>query len=144
MPIDPELAAELVATVRAFVVKDVLPLASDLEHADEYPTELVAQMRALGLFGATIPVEHGGLGLDVATYARIVEELAAGWMSLTGILNTHMIAATLLKLHGTEEHKLRLLPPMATGERRGCLSLSEPDAGSDSRALRCKAVPDGD
>src|SRR5438552_14242436 len=76
MPIDPELADELVATVRAFVVKDVLPLASDLEHADEYPTELVAQMRALGLFGATIPVEHGGLGLDVATYARIVEELA--------------------------------------------------------------------
>src|SRR5437868_7625985 len=117
MPIDPELADELVATVRAFVVKDVLPVASDLEHADEYPTELVAQMRALGLFGATIPVEHGGLGLDVATYARIVEELAAGWMSLTGILNTHMIAATLIAQHGTADQRARWLPPMAAGRR---------------------------
>ena len=144
MPIDPELAAELVATVRAFVVKDVLPLASDLEHADEYPTELVAQMRALGLFGATIPVEHGGLGLDVATYARIVEELAAGWMSLTGILNTHMIAATLIARHGTADQRARWLPPMAAGDVRGALSLSEPDAGSDTKALRCKATPDGD
>ena len=144
MPIDPELADELVATVRAFVVKDVLPLASDLEHADEYPTELVAQMRALGLFGATIPVEHGGLGLDVATYARIVEELAAGWMSLTGILNTHMIAATLIARHGTADQRARWLPPMAAGDVRGALSLSEPDAGSDTKALRCKATPDGD
>ena len=144
MPIDPELADELVATVRAFVVKDVLPVASDLEHADEYPTDLVAQMRALGLFGATIPVEHGGLGLDVATYARIVEELAAGWMSLTGILNTHMIAATLIAQHGTPDQQARWLPPMAAGDVRGALSLSEPDAGSDTKALRCKATPDGD
>ena len=144
MPIDPELADELVATVRAFVVKDVLPVASDLEHADEYPTDLVAQMRALGLFGATIPVEHGGLGLDVATYARIVEELAAGWMSLTGILNTHMIAATLIANHGTADQRARWLPPMAAGDVRGALSLSEPDAGSDTKALRCKATPDGD
>jgi butyryl-CoA dehydrogenase len=144
MPIDPELADELVATVRAFVVKDVLPVASDLEHADEYPTDLVAQMRALGLFGATIPVEHGGLGLDVATYARIVEELAAGWMSLTGILNTHMIAATLIAQHGTADQQARWLPPMAAGDVRGALSLSEPDAGSDTKALRCKATPDGD
>src|SRR5439155_24819296 len=125
-------------------VKDVLPLASDLEHADEYPTELVAQMRALGLFGATIPVEHGGLGLDVATYARIVEELAAGWMSLTGILNTHMIAATLIAQHGTADQRARWLPPMAAGDVRGALSLSEPDAGDDTRALRCKATADGD
>jgi len=144
MPIDPELADELVATVRAFVVKDVLPVASDLEHADEYPTDLVEQMRALGLFGATIPVEHGGLGLDVATYARIVEELATGWMSLTGILNTHMIAATLIAHHGTAEQRARWLPPMAAGDVRGALSLSEPDAGSDTKALRCKATPDGD
>ena len=141
---DPELADELVATVRAFVVKDVLPVASDLEHADEYPTDLVTQMRALGLFGATIPVEHGGLGLDVATYARIVEELATGWMSLTGILNTHMIAATLIAHHGTAEQRARWLPPMAAGDVRGALSLSEPDAGSDTKALRCKATPDGD
>ena len=144
MPIDPELADELVATVRAFVVKDVLPVASDLEHADEYPTDLVTQMRALGLFGATIPVAHGGLGLDVATYARIVEELAAGWMSLTGILNTHMIAATLIAQNGTPDQQARWLPPMAAGDVRGALSLSEPDAGSDTKALRCKATPDGD
>jgi butyryl-CoA dehydrogenase len=144
MPIDPEVADELVATVRAFVVKDVLPVASDLEHADEYPTDLVEQMRALGLFGATIPVEHGGLGLDVATYARIVEELAAGWMSLTGILNTHMIAATLIAHHGTADQQARWLPPMSAGDVRGALSLSEPDAGSDTKALRCKATPDGD
>jgi butyryl-CoA dehydrogenase len=144
MRTDPDLAAELVATVRAFVVKDVLPVASDLEHADEYPTRLVQQMRELGLFGSTIPVEHGGLGLDVATYARIIEELAVGWMSLTGVLNTHMIAATLIAQNGTADQRQRWLPRMATGEMRGALSLSEPDAGSDSKALRCKAVPDGD
>ena len=144
MPTDPALADELVDAVRTFVRKEVLPVASDLEHADEYPADLVAQMAGLGLFGSTIPEEHGGLGLDISTYARIVEELAAGWMSLTGVLNTHMIAATLLKLHGTDEQKAELLPRMATGERRGALSLSEPDAGSDTQALRCKAVPDGD
>jgi len=143
-PTDPILADALVDAVRTFVRKEVLPVASDLEHADAYPEDLVAQMAALGLFGSTIPEEYGGLALDITTYARIVEELAAGWMSLTGVLNTHMIAATLLKLHGTDEHKARLLPRMATGELRGALSLSEPDAGSDTKALRCKAQPDGD
>jgi butyryl-CoA dehydrogenase len=141
---DPALADELVATVRKFVEKEVLPVASDLEHADEYPAELVAGLKDLGLFGATIPEEYGGLGLDTVTYARIVEELAAGWMSLTGVVNTHLICATLLKLHGTDDQKQRWLPQMASGERRGALSLSEPDAGSDTRALRCKATPDGD
>jgi butyryl-CoA dehydrogenase len=141
---DLALADELVAAVRTFVVKEVLPVASDLEHADAYPDELVAGLRHLGLFGSTIPEEYGGLGLDITTYARIVEELAAGWMSLTGVLNTHMICATLLKLHGTDEQKARLLPAMAAGDVRGALSLSEPDAGSDTNALRCKATPDGD
>jgi butyryl-CoA dehydrogenase len=144
MPTDPALADELVEAVRTFVRKEVLPVASDLEHADEYPTDLVEQLAALGLFGSTIPEEFGGLGLDITTYARIVEELAYGWMSLTGVLNTHMIGATLIRLHGTDEQKQRWLPRMATGELRGALSLSEPDAGSDTRALRCKAVPDGD
>jgi butyryl-CoA dehydrogenase len=141
---DPALADELVATVRKFVEREVVPVASDLERADEYPTELVAGLRDLGLFGATIPEEYGGLGLDTVTYARIVEELAAGWMSLTGVVNTHLICATLIKLHGTDDQKQRWLPQMASGERRGALSLSEPDAGSDTRALRCKATPDGD
>jgi alkylation response protein AidB-like acyl-CoA dehydrogenase len=141
---DPALADELVAAVRTFVAKEVIPVASDLEHADAYPDDLVVHMKDMGLFGSTIPTEYGGLGLDVVTYARIVEEIAFGWMSLTGILNTHMIAATLLKLRGTDEQKQQWLPRMATGELRGCLSLSEPDAGSDTRALRCKATPDGD
>jgi butyryl-CoA dehydrogenase len=142
-PTDPALADEMVAAVRAFVVKDVLPVASELEHRDEYPDDLVHRMADLGLFGSLIPEEYGGSGLDVVTYSRMIEELAAGWMSLTGVLNTHMIAATLLYWHGTDGQKQRLLPDMATGEKRGCLSLSEPDAGSDTRALRCRADRDG-
>ncbi|CAA9255660.1 MAG: Acyl-CoA dehydrogenase [uncultured Acidimicrobiales bacterium] len=141
---DPELADDLVAAVRKYVQQEVVPAASALEHADAYPDELVDGLAALGLFGATIPLEYGGLGLDTVTYARIVEEVAAGWMSLTGVFNTHLIGATLLKLHGTEDQRRRWLPQMASGERRGCLSLSEPDAGSDTRALRCRATPDGD
>ncbi|MBV8385509.1 MAG: acyl-CoA dehydrogenase family protein [Acidimicrobiia bacterium] len=142
--VDADLADELVEAVRTFVTKEVLPVASDLEHADEYPEALVEQMRAMGLFGVTIPTEYGGLGLDIVTYARIVEEIAFGWMSLTGILNTHFITATLIASEGTDEQKDRWLERMATGELRGCLSLSEPDAGSDTRSLRCKATPDGD
>ena len=141
---DPEVADEIVATVRRFVEREVLPVASDLEHADAYPDELARQMQDLGLFGATIPTEHGGLGLDVMTYARIVEELSAGWMSLSGIVNTHLIAAGLIARHGSDDMRTRLLPRMATGELRGCLSLSEPDAGSDTSVLRCRASPDGD
>jgi len=141
---DPALADELVASVRTWVQKEVLPVASSLEHADEYPAALVEGMREMGLFGATIPEEYGGLGLDTATYARIVEELAAGWMSLTGVVNTHLICATLIRLHGTESQKREWLPQLASGARRGALSLSEPDAGSDTRNIRCRAVPDGD
>jgi len=144
VPTDPEIRDELVATVRRFVEKDVMPVASDLEHADEFPDDLVATMRALGLFGVTIPEEHGGLGLDLLTYVAVIEELAAGWMSLTGILNTHVMSANLLKMHGTDEQKDRWLPRLATGDLRGCLSLSEPDAGSDTSALKCRAERDGD
>jgi butyryl-CoA dehydrogenase len=141
---DPAVADEMVATIRSFVVKEVLPVASELEHRDEYPADLVRQMANLGLFGSMIPEQYGGLGLDVVTYSRLIEELAAGWMSLTGILNTHVIVATLLGWHGTDEQRRALLPDMASGRRRGCLSLSEPDAGSDTRALRCRATRDGD
>jgi alkylation response protein AidB-like acyl-CoA dehydrogenase len=141
---DPSLADEMIATVRSFVTRSVLPVASELEHADAYPDDLVTTMAELGLFGCTIPVEHGGLGMDVRTYARVIEELAAGWMSLTGVINTHTMAATLIRLHGTEEQRQRLLPAMATGQLRGALSLSEPDAGSDTRAISCRAQPDGD
>jgi len=139
-----ELRREIVEVVRRFVAKEVAPVASELERADEYPTALVDQMRALGLFGVTIPERYGGLGLDLVTYVGIIEELAYGWMSLTGIVNTHTMVATLLVAHGTEEQKRRWLPAMAAGERRGALSLSEPDAGSDTRNISCRAVRDGD
>src|SRR5581483_8212293 len=142
--VDAALAEEIVDAVRTFVRKSVNPVASDLEHADTYPAELVAAMAEMGLFGCTIPPEYGGLGMDVRTYARVVEELSAGWMSLTGVVNTHTMAATLIRLHGTNEQKERILPRMATGEIRGALSLSEPDAGSDTRNISCRAEPDGD
>jgi len=144
MATDPALADELIDTLRTWVRREVLPVASDYEHADEFPEPLVAQMREMGLFGATIPTEYGGLDLDTLTYARVVEELSAGWMSLSGVLNTHMIGSNLIKRFGTDEQKQRWLPRMATGEIRGAFSLSEPDAGSDTKALRCKATPDGD
>jgi butyryl-CoA dehydrogenase len=136
--------AEIVRTVRSFVERDVLPVASDLEHADEYPEALVATMRELGLFGLVIPEQYGGLGADLLTYVGVVEELSAGWMSLSGVVNTHVITALLLLHHGTDEQKERWLPRLATGELRGCLSLSEPDAGSDTRNLSCRATRDGD
>ncbi|HEU5302934.1 MAG TPA: acyl-CoA dehydrogenase family protein [Acidimicrobiia bacterium] len=144
MATDPALRAELIATVRRFVEADVVPVASELEHADEYPASIVATMAGLGLFGVTIPEEYGGLGLDLLTYIGVIEELAAGWMSLSGIINTHVMAANLLKAEGTEDQKQRWLPRLATGEIRGCLSLSEPDAGSDTSAITCRAVRDGD
>ena len=144
MATDAALADELVGTIRSWVAKEVIPGASELEHADEYPEAWVEQMKAFGLFGARIPEEHGGLGLDVLTYARLMEELAYGWMTLSGVLNTHTIAANLIYRFGTDEQKARWLPSMATGKRRAAFSLSEPDAGSDTQAIRCKAVPDGD
>ncbi len=143
-PTDPDVRAEITGTVRRFVARDVIPAASALEHRDEFPADIVATMRELGLFGVTIPERFGGLGLDLLTYVGVIEELAYGWMSLTGIVNTHTMAATLLLRHGTEEQCERLLPAMATGEVRGAMSLSEPDAGSDTQNIACRAVRDGD
>jgi alkylation response protein AidB-like acyl-CoA dehydrogenase len=135
---------EIVATIRAFVERDVVPVASELEHADEYPTELVATMKELGLFGVTIPEEYGGLGLDLATYAQIQVELSRGWMSLSGVLNTHFISAWMIRTHGTEEQRERYLPRMATGELHFAYSMTEPHAGSDVQAIRTRAVREGD
>jgi alkylation response protein AidB-like acyl-CoA dehydrogenase len=135
---------EIIATIRAFVERDVVPVASDLEHADEYPTELVATMKELGLFGVTIPEEYGGLGLDLSTYAQIQVELSRGWMSLSGVLNTHFISAWMIRTHGTEEQRQRYLPRMATGELHFAYSMTEPHAGSDVQAIRTRAVRDGD
>ena len=142
--VDEVTRAEIVDTVHKFVQGDVIPVASELEHTDTYPDQIVKQMKELGLFGITIPEEYGGLGLDLLTYIGVIEELAYGWMSLTGIVNTHTMAATLIMAHGNADQKQRWLPAMASGERRGCLSLSEPDAGSDTRSLSCKATRDGD
>jgi alkylation response protein AidB-like acyl-CoA dehydrogenase len=143
-PTDPDVRQEIVETVRRFVAKEVIPVASALEHDDEFPTEIVEQMRALGLFGVTIPEAYGGLGLDLLTYIGIIEELAYGWMSLTGIVNTHTMAATLIMVNGDDEQRQRWLPQLASGDRRGALSLSEPDAGSDTRNISCRAARDGD
>ena len=139
-----EVTTEIVASVREWVEREVMPVASDLEHADEYPAELVAAMKELGLFGVTIPEEYGGLGLDLETYVRIQIELARGWMSLSGALNTHFISAWMIKEHGTEEQRDRYLPAMARGERHFAHSMTEPHAGSDVQAIRTRAVPDGD
>ena len=143
-PTDPEIRDQMIDTVRTWVAREVIPVASDLEHADEYPAHIVEQMKELGLFGLTIPEEHGGLGLDLLTYIGVIEELAYGWMSLSGVVNTHTMCATLIATHGTTEQQQRWLPQMADGTRRGALSLSEPDAGTDTRNISCKAVRDGD
>jgi alkylation response protein AidB-like acyl-CoA dehydrogenase len=143
-PTDAAVRQEIVETVRRFVAREVVPAAPALERADEFPEQLVAQMRDMGLFGITIPESLGGLGLDLLTYVGVIEELAYGWMSLTGIINTHTMVATLLMHCGSAEQQQRWLPTMATGEKRGALSLSEPDAGSDTRNISCRAVRDGE
>lgn len=139
-----DVQKEIVQTVRDFVEKDVIPVANDLEHDDIYPEEIVEKMKEIGLFGLKIPEEYGGLGEPLTTYALVVIELARGWMSLSGILNTHFMAAWQLETFGTEEQKQKFLPRMATGEIRAALSMTEPHAGSDSAAIRCKAIRDGD
>ena len=135
---------DLLALVREFVEERVLPVATQLEHADEYPTEIVKGMQDMGIFGLMIPEEYGGLGESLLTYALVVEEIARGWMSVSGIINTHFIVAHLLLQHGTEEQKQRYLPRMATGEVRGAFSMSEPGCGSDVSAITSRAVRDGD
>ena len=141
---DETLAREIVAAVRRFVDRDVIPNASALEHRDEYPHAMVATMRELGLFGATIPAEHGGLGLNFLTYARVMEELSRGWMSLAGVINSHLIMAYVIANHGTDAQKKYFLPAMARGEKRGGLALTEPHAGSDVQSIRTTAVRRGD
>jgi butyryl-CoA dehydrogenase len=135
---------DLVAAVREWVEREVIPHASELEHADEYPADLVAQMKEMGLFGATIPEEHGGLGLDVTTYALIQVEVARGWMSLSGVLNTHLMAAFMIASFGTDEQRARYLPRMAAGELHSAYSMTEPHAGSDVQRIRTRAERDAD
>jgi alkylation response protein AidB-like acyl-CoA dehydrogenase len=135
---------EIVQAVREWVEREVYPVASDYEHADEFPEPLVEQMKELGLFGVTIPEEYGGLGLDLTTYALIQVELSRGWMSLSGVLNTHFISAWMIRMYGTDEQRERYLPRMATGEIRSAYSMTEPHAGSDVQSIRTRAVREGD
>ena len=139
-----DVQTEILQTVKEFVDKEIIPNAQALEHADEYPLAIIDQMREIGLFGLMIPEEYDGLGESLLTYALVVEQIARGWMSVSGVINTHFIVAYLLLQHGTDEQKKRLLPQMAAGEVRGAFSMSEPDLGSDVAAIKTKATPDGD
>ncbi|QHD85167.1 acyl-CoA dehydrogenase [Gordonia sp. JH63] len=139
-----EIQTEILANVRSFVDKQIIPTAQELEHADEYPQAIVDGMAEMGLFGLMIPEEYGGLGESLLTYALCVEELARGWMSVSGVINTHFIVAYMIRQHGTDEQKQRFLPRMATGEVRGAFSMSEPELGSDVAAIKTSAKRDGD
>ncbi|KRA38066.1 MULTISPECIES: acyl-CoA dehydrogenase family protein [unclassified Nocardioides] len=131
---------EILKAVRVFVDEQIIPVAQDLEHADEYPTDIIEGLKELGVFGLTIPEEFGGLGESLLTYALVVEEIARGWMSVSGVINTHFIVAYLLMQHGTDEQKAKYLPRMATGEVRGAFSMSEPGLGSDVSAVATKGT----
>jgi alkylation response protein AidB-like acyl-CoA dehydrogenase len=131
---------EILKAVRQFVEDKIIPVATELEHADEYPTEIVEGLKELGIFGLMIPEEYDGLGESLLTYALCVEEIARGWMSVSGVINTHFIVAYMLMKHGTEEQKQKYLPRMATGEVRGAFSMSEPALGSDVSAISTKAT----
>ncbi|MEM6743299.1 MAG: acyl-CoA dehydrogenase family protein [Pseudomonadota bacterium] len=135
--------ALLLDSIEKWLERDVRPYVLDLEHGDIWPEKQVAQMAEMGLFGATIPVEYGGLGLSATTYARIVEKIAETWMSLTGIFNSHLIMAACVTRMGTEEQKQRFLPKFASGELRGGLALTEPDCGTDLQAIRTRARKEG-
>jgi alkylation response protein AidB-like acyl-CoA dehydrogenase len=139
-----EEEAQILDTIEKWLERDVKDQVLALEHADEYPHEMVQQMKDLGLFGATISQAYGGMGLPSSTYAKIVTTISEVWMSLTGIFNSHLIMAAAVERYGTEQQKQRWLPQFATGELRGGLALTEPDCGTDLQAIRTRAVRDGD
>ncbi len=147
-PAQPTLDAEderqILDAIDKFLDRDVRPYVMALEHADEYPADMVEGMKALGLFGAIIPAEYGGLGLPTTTYAKIVEQVSEVWMSLSGIFNSHLIMSSAVIRHGTEDQKREWLPKFATGEIRGGLALTEPNCGTDLQAIRTVAKRDGD
>jgi alkylation response protein AidB-like acyl-CoA dehydrogenase len=134
----------IIAEVRRFVDREVIPVARELEHDDSYPFALIEKLKQLGIFSATIPEAYGGLGFDFATYVQVVEEISRGWMSLAGIVNTHVLVAYMIAAHGTEEQRQRFLPTMAEGDRRGGLCISEANAGSDVQAISMTATRHGE
>jgi len=142
--VDDDVADAIIAEVRRFVNEKVVPVASEYDHADKYPYELLDTMKALGLFGATIPEEYGGSGLSFTTYARIVEEVTRGWMSLSGIFNSHLLVAYMITQYGTPEQKQMYLPKMASGDWRAAIAITEPHAGTDVQNIKTRATRDGD
>lgn len=134
----------IISTVRKFVDKEVMPVASELEHRNEYPHALVEQMKEIGLFGLNIPEEYGGVGVDTTTFAMVFEELSRGWLGLAGVLGTHSVMCDVLDRFGTEDQKKRFLPTLATGERRGGICLTESNAGTDLQNMSTVAMRDGD
>ena len=138
-----DVQQEILSTVKSFVDKEIIPHAQELEHSDTYPQDIVDGMKEMGLFGLTIAEEYGGLGESLLTYALVVEQIARGWMSVSGVINTHFIVAHMISHHGTEEQKKHYLPKMAEGAIRGAFSMSEPDLGSDVAAIKTRAKQDG-
>jgi len=142
----PGLNAEqelILSTVRQFVAKEVIPVASELDHRNEYPHELVRQMQEMGLFGLNIPEEYGGAGIDHTTFAMIFEEISRGWLGLAGVLGTHSVMCDVVARFGTEEQKRQFLPAMASGAKRGGICLSESNAGTDLQNISTTASRDG-
>jgi len=138
-----DVQQEILSTVKSFVDKEIIPHAQALEHSDTYPQDIVDGMKEMGLFGLTIAEEYGGLGESLLTYALVVEQIARGWMSVSGVINTHFIVAHMISHHGTEAQKAHYLPKMAEGAIRGAFSMSEPDLGSDVAAIKTRAKQDG-
>jgi alkylation response protein AidB-like acyl-CoA dehydrogenase len=134
----------ILATVKKFLEREVAPVASELEHRNEYPTEIVEGMKQLGLFGANVPEEFGGLDLSYTVFAMIFEEISRVWMGLAGILGTHTVLCDVIARFGTEAQKQRFLPVLARGEKRGAICLSEPHAGTDLQAIKTTATKRGD
>lgn len=130
--------------IRSFVSKEVTPVAHEMERSGEYPDKIVGKMAELGLFGMTVPVEYGGLGLDTVSLAIVFEEISRGWMGVAGVLGSHTLSCRLIAKHGTEDQKRRYLPALASGERRTGIALTEPDAGSDLQGIATRARRDGD
>ena len=135
---------QIFEAIDKWLERDVRPIVKEYDHADKYPHEIVEQMKELGLFGAIIDQKYGGLGMSAATYAKVVMRISEVWMAITGIFNSHLIMATLVQRFGTEEQKQYFLPRFATGELRGGLGLTEPNAGTDLQSIRTKAIKNGD
>ncbi|MFI6394525.1 acyl-CoA dehydrogenase family protein [Nonomuraea sp. NPDC050540] len=131
-------------TLRAFVEKEIVPVATEWEHSGRYPTEIVAKMKEMGLFGLTVPEEYGGLDADMVTFALVFEEIARGWMGVAGTVGSHSLSAWMIARHGTEEQRRHYLPDLASGARRTGLALTEPGAGTDLQGIQTRAVRDGE